>query len=481
MSNEPETVKAGSSPAMRTSFPQENGEIGVAPQLSPSVSDGLDGESERNMRFPIRLRYKGKGKVLVVLYRRRDGYRVYWRYGPKKARQSRAKDFVHYGAAKREADKMVVSLASGSKVADLSPGQAASAQSALEELQRFKLATGKDVSIQYGIGEYCQAARMLHEAGLNNETLAGAIQRFLGSVAGVVRKSVTVAVEAFIEAEEPRTKAAPGKRPDVSPKYHANRAIQLRRFGAMFPNTDLCDINKQHVDAFFASLSAISPDARNRRAAVSAATRNHYRGSVRQFWQFAVRNDLLRADHGLDEADSMRQQRGDGAEIQFYVPAEFAALLKAASGPMRALIAVGGLAGLRTSELLKLDWADLRRVEGHVEVTAQKSKTRQRRLVPICPALKQWLEQFKDCTGKIWIGHEITWQQNFVKVCEGAKVVRKPNGLRHSFCSYSYALHGEVETARSAGHSPAMLFRSYRGLATPADARRWFNTRPARY
>ena len=53
--------------------------------------------------------------------------------------------------------------------------------------------------------------------------------------------------------------------------------------------------------------------------------------------------------------------------------------------PLRPIIAIGGLAGLRTAELLRLDWADVWRVPGHIEITAQKSKTRQRRLVEVVP------------------------------------------------------------------------------------------------
>ena len=90
----------------------------------------------------------------------------------------------------------------------------------------------------------------------------------------------------------------------------------------------------------------------------------------------------------------------------FYTPREFAALLATAKDdlrPLRPIIAIGGLAGLRTAELLRLDWADVWRVPGHIEITAGKAKTRQRRLVEICPALAAWLEPFRTLTtGKLW-------------------------------------------------------------------------------
>ena len=149
---------------------------------------------------------------------------------------------------------------------------------------------------------------------------------------------------------------------------------------------------------------------------------------------------------------------------------------------MRAIVALSGLAGLRTQELLRLDWADVWRVRGHIEITAGKSKTRQRRLVEIVPALGAWLGQFRNFTsGKVCTMHEITWQQHFVELCEMASVSRKPNGLRHAFCTYHFALNAnENLTAAQAGNSPVMVHQHYKGLATKSEARKWFAVKPSK-
>src|SRR5690606_10474516 len=117
-----------------------------------------------------------------------------------------------------------------------------------------------------------------------------------------------------------------------------------------------------------------------------------------------------------------------------------------------------------------------------VEVTAGEGKTRQRRLVEICPALGAWLGQFRTLTGgELCTLHEITFQQHFVALCEKAGVPRKPNGLRHSNCSLHYATHAnENLTAAQAGNSPSMIHAHYKGLATKAEAKRWFSIKPAR-
>jgi integrase len=195
-----------------------------------------------------------------------------------------------------------------------------------------------------------------------------------------------------------------------------------------------------------------------------------------------VRKDYLSATHRLDESDAMRPEHANSSEVQFYTPKEFKNLLTTAEGPMRAMIALGGLAGLRTQELLRLDWADVWRVPGHIEVTAGKSKTRQRRLVQIVPALAAWLRQFRTfTTGKVCTLHEITWQQHFVELCEAAGVSRKANGLRHAFCTYHYAVHGnENLTAQQAGNSPQMVHAHYKGLATKKEAEKWFAVKPAK-
>ena len=96
----------------------------------------------------------------------------------------------------------------------------------------------------------------------------------------------------------------------------------------------------------------------------------------------------------------MRREHADNGEIEFYTPKEFRALLETAEGPMLAMVAIGGLAGLRTAEILRLDWEDVWRVPGHIEITAGKSKTRQRRLVEVCPALGAWLETFRQLQGQ---------------------------------------------------------------------------------
>ena len=117
----------------------------------------------------------------------------------------------------------------------------------------------------------------------------------------------------------------------------------------------------------------------------------------------------------------MRLEHANTAEILFYTPNELRALLESAEGSMRAVIAIGGLAGLRTAELLRLDWEDVWHVPGHIEISSGKSKTRQRRLVEMCPALSAWLEPFRSLErGKLSDTTEDAFQKQSLHLWEKA-------------------------------------------------------------
>jgi integrase len=453
---------------MRTNFPNE---IGGVQEVCTEFAQNSARSADKRVRFPVTIRHRNsKAKIY-----RPAGKFNYYRVAYTVAGKRRMQTFAAYSDAKAAAERIVRDTASGSQAAALSASQSRDALAALQSLESFRQSTGRAVSLLAAVREFVEAAGKLHGRSLDE-----AVTGYLRTVVSVTRKDIAEAVAEFLQADAPRTKAAAGQRSQLSAKYAYNRELQLDRFAATFPNTAVCDLSKEHLDTFIGSLNTVQKSSRNGRAAGSAKSRNHYRATIRQFLQWAVRKDYLAPTHRLIEADAMRPERANTAAVELYTPGELAALLAAADDTFRPIIAIGGLAGLRTAELLRLDWADVWRVAGHIEITAGKAKTRQRRLVEICPALAAWLEPYRKLkTGKLWTGHEITFQQHFVELCDGAKVTRKTNGLRHAFCTYHFAAHAnENQTAQQAGNSPAMIHAHYKGLATKADAEKWFKVNP---
>jgi hypothetical protein len=65
------------------------------------------------------------------------------------------------------------------------------------------------------------------------------------------------------------------------------------------------------------------------------------------------------------------------------------------------------------------------------------------------------------------------------KTSDETAVVWKRNGLRHSYCTYRMAVVQNEHTVSSEmGNSPAIIYQSYRELATPEQGAAWFSIKP---
>lgn len=400
------------------------------------------------MKFPVKLKYRGEVKARIYAPTKAHRiYRLYWRI----AGNSRIKEFRTYAEAKQAGDRVVRDLVRNSPAAALTAGQAADAMTALELLQGFHQQTGRSISLKRAVADYVEAARQL-----NGRTLAEAVEGYLSTVATVKRKDLAEAVKEFCEARQSKAVAGPGKRPALSPVYVADTARQLREFAATFPGHAVCDLAKQHFTLFMGEHAQLSPKSRN-----------HFRATFRLFLGWCVRNDLISRNHRLLEADALQPEPMDEAPIDFYRPDELRALLENCDSQMRPVIALQALAGLRLQEALRLDWREVFGIVGHIEISTSKSKTRQRRLVEICPALEQWLAPYLGMEGKVTSQtlDAYTWQ--FIQLRKKLKIPSRKNGLRHGFCSFHFALHSnENLTAAQAGNSPAMIHGHYKGLAS---------------
>jgi hypothetical protein len=72
------------------------------------------------------------------------------------------------------------------------------------------------------------------------------------------------------------------------------------------------------------------------------------------------------------------------------------------------------------------------------------------------------------------------FHDDFGTLRAAVKVPARRNGLRHGFVSYHFALNvNENLTAAEAGNSPQMVHKNYKGLATKAEAEKWFAVKPS--
>jgi integrase len=142
-------------------------------------------------------------------------------------------------------------------------------------------------------------------------------------------------------------------------------------------------------------------------------------------------------------------------------------------------LALGAFAGLRSEEILRLEWADVTRRAGFIEVAAHKSKTATRRLVPIKDNLARWLAISQHKHGLVWSNTKAIFFKIRLAVAAKAGITWRQNCLRHSWASFRLAETQDINrVALEAGNSPGMIYRHYRELATPEQATSWFSIVP---
>lgn len=316
-----------------------------------------------------------------------------------------------------------------------------------------------------GASTYQLASRQLAEAAdafkrLNGAPLTEAVTYYLSHAkpAGGVRTFKEIAEE-FL-----RSRKAMGVRPRTYVQYES----YLRVLGEEFDDEPISQITRSDLEDFFTE-SEWSP-----------RTRLNYMVTLSTIFGFAQDRDYCPSNPAAKIERPLLEDRPVG----ILRVKEAVALLKAALEHERAMvpaIAIGLFAGIRRSELVALDWSEVNLAQGMIEVRGTKAKTRQRRIVHVCAALKKWLAPHAQQIGGITVSKRVdVWGEHLRDLIEKAGIANYPhNGLRHSFGSYHYELHrNENLTASQMGNSPAVIFRHYRNLVRPADAKLYFSVTP---
>jgi integrase len=253
----------------------------------------------------------------------------------------------------------------------------------------------------------------------------------------------------------------------------------------------------QMAEAFVCQLRSITSDQVAdwlRAMPVSARSRNNARSTVGAFFKFCKERAWLPKDHeGIALVPKFKEKAG---EIEIFTPHEITSFLTYARADMIPFLAIGAFAGLRSAEIERLDWSEVHLAERFIEIKASKSKTASRRLVPISDNLAQWLAPHAQAEGRVVpfdnVPKQIGWLVEATNegLKEGASLdgqdpekvkplCWKKNALRHSFISYRVAeIQNVNQTALECGNSPSVIFKHYRELVRPAEAKRWFSIVP---
>jgi integrase len=287
------------------------------------------------------------------------------------------------------------------------------------------------------------------------------------------------AVVAFVKAQDAKTI------PDATVAAMVVSFMEAKRKeGLSYYYLD--DIERRLIrfsDSFRVNIGTIQPEDIKLwlSKAGSGRNANNLRASIATLFSFARECGFLPRDT-KHAAELVSKAKEKPSKIGIYTPAELGKILCAAPARFRPAVAIAGLAGLRSAEIFRLDWSEVKIERGHIVVEADKAKTASRRIVPIVPVLAEWLLACKERRGRVSPDFQNldNLTRAFTAACVAAGVKPLRNAFRHSFASYRLAeVKSAEQVALEMGNSPRKLFTNYRELVTAEDAALWFAVRPS--
>lgn len=213
---------------------------------------------------------------------------------------------------------------------------------------------------------------------------------------------------------------------------------------------------------------------------VSGRTRDNYRDSVHNFFRFA--RDAGYLPKGLPTAaEATKRLNEAGKDNEVYSVEEMQKMLNGAPEWLVPALALKAFSGIRTEEMVRIDWSNVKLDRDVMILPKAVTKTKQRRIVPILPNLKAWLGPYVKEEGRIaerWSSAQ-TLSKAWTNLAKAVGVTYKRNAMRNSYISYRTAQTKNLaQVALESGNSPQTIQENYLELVTEADAKRWFTISP---
>ncbi len=292
------------------------------------------------------------------------------------------------------------------------------AREAEDELQRLKIKARRQGEAGLNIpdelrGMAVDAARRLKPYG---KTITDAADFYLNHLTAAESAQIGTLVDDYLRTRQ---------RAGLSERHFSDISSRLGRFKEDFGARPVRTIGAQEVEDWLFG-------TRGNGDALSAQTVSNRRAILHAF--FAWLHQQKKIEYNPVAAIAKPKVIRGAPEI--WTPTDLEKLLKAAPPELVPILAIGAFAGLRTSELLRLEWSEVALERGFIEVTAGKTKSARRRLVKIEPNLMAWLKPYANRTGgQIWPKGWRSYHEATAKLCRDLGLEWPENGLRHSFAS----------------------------------------------
>ncbi|MEI8120788.1 MAG: tyrosine-type recombinase/integrase [bacterium] len=255
-----------------------------------------------------------------------------------------------------------------------------------------------------------------------------------------------------------QTKIAAGRRPDSIRDMRARLGMLTRDF----QDTPVNEITALDLERWLDARSA------------KGVHRLNFRQVFQNFFNFGIKRGVCR----INPATAIEKPSIDEKIPSILTTAAAEKLMLTAhnkSPEMVPYFAIAIFAGIRPTELRKLDWSCVDLNARRIRVVPETAKKRRMRYVDISENLVAWLSPHKQEEGLI-----SSSRKYFDYVKKEAGIDWEPDILRHSFGSYHLARHDNAAlTSLQMGHMRTdVLFNHYRDLVTRQDADKFWGILP---
>jgi integrase len=308
-------------------------------------------------------------------------------------------------------------------------------------------------------GQAVDAARRLKPYG---KTIRDAADFYLNHLTVAESAQVDRLVDDYLRAQQ---------RGQLSERHLSDVTARLGRFKEDFRARPVRTIGAREIGEWLYGRNRANGQD------LSAQTVVNWRAALNAFFVWLLRQKLIE----FNPVEAIVKPKVTRSAPEIWAPADLERLLKAAPLELVPVLAIGAFAGLRTSELLRLEWSEVAPRRGFIEVKGSKAKSARRRLVKIEPNLAQWLAPYAGRTGgQIWPQDWRSYHAATARLSGDQGFEWRENGLRHSYASYHLAHFQSAETlALQMGHtSSRMIFEHYREVVTPQAAQLYWGIRP---
>lgn len=267
------------------------------------------------------------------------------------------------------------------------------------------------------------------------------------------KRTVAELVEDFVQ-----TKIAAGRRPDSIRDMRARLGV----LSSDFQDTPVNEITALDLERWLDARSA------------KGVHRLNFRQVFQNFFNFGIKRGVCR----INPATAIERPSINEKIPSILTPAAAGKLMFAAhnkSPEMVPYFAIAVFAGIRPTELRKLDWSCVDLQARRIRVVPETAKKRRMRYVDISENLLVWLIPYHRESGVIPFSRKY-----FDGIKREAGIDWAPDILRHCFGSYHLAKYNNAAlTSLQMGHMRTdVLFNHYRDLVTGQDANAFWSILP---